>query len=67
MSNLIRNNQSIHKIPGWMISIKTKNLKVYTELIYTKESREDTILKVIEDFHQSHPFQKIIKVSSIQL
>ena len=55
------------KISGWMVSIETENQNVYTDVIYTKVSREDTILKVIDDFYMSQPLQKVVRVSSKQL
>ena len=64
MSN---SNKLIHKISGWIVSIETESLDVYTEVIYTKVSREDTILKVIDDFYMSQPLQKVVRVSSKQL
>lgn len=65
MSNI--NNKLRDKISGWMVSIETENQNVYTDLIYTKVSREDTILKVIDDFYMSQPLQKVVRVSSKQL
>lgn len=67
MSNIINNNKLRDKISGWMVSIETENQNVYTDLIYTKVSREDTILKVIDDFYMSQPLQKVVRVSSKQL
>jgi len=64
MSN---NNKLRDKISGWMVSIETENQNVYTDVIYTKVSREDTILKVIDDFYMSQPLQKVVRVSSKQL
>ena len=66
MSN-ISNNKLRDKISGWMVSIETENQNVYTDVIYTKVSREDTILKVIDDFYMSQPLQKVVRVSSKQL
>ncbi len=66
MSN-INNNKLRDKISGWMVSIETENQNVYTDVIYTKVSREDTILKVIDDFYMSQPLQKVVRVSSKQL
>lgn len=66
MSN-INNNKLRDKISGWMVSIETENQNVYTDVIYTKVSREDTILKVINDFYMSQPLQKVVRVSSKQL
>ena len=65
MSNI--NNKLRDKISGWMVSIETENQNVYTDVIYTKVSREDTILKVIDDFYMSQPLQKVVRVSSKQL
>lgn len=65
MSNI--NNKLRDKISGWMVSIETENQNVYTDLIYTKVSREDTILKVIDDFYMSQPLQKVVRLSSKQL
>ena len=67
MSNSIKNNKLRDKISGWMVSIETENQNVYTDVIYTKVSREDTILKVIDDFYMSQPLQKVVRVSSKQL
>jgi len=67
MSNIINNNKLRDKISGWMVSIETENQNVYTDVIYTKVSREDTILKVIDDFYMSQPLQKVVRVSSKQL
>lgn len=67
MSNIINNNKLRDKISGWMVSIETENQNVYTYVIYTKVSREDTILKVIDDFYMSQPLQKVVRVSSKQL
>ena len=66
MSNII-NNKLRDKISGWIVSIETENQNVYTDVIYTKASREDTILKVIDDFYMSQPLQKVVRVSSKQL
>jgi len=66
MSNII-NNKLRDKISGWIVSIETENQNVYTDVIYTKVSREDTILKVIDDFYMSQPLQKVVRVSSKQL
>lgn len=66
MSN-INNNKLRDKISGWMVSIETENQNVYTDVIYTKVSREDTILKVIDDFYMSQPLQKVVRVFSKQL
>ena len=66
MSN-INNNKLRDKVSGWMVSIETENQDVYTDVIYTKVSREDTILKVIDDFYMSQPLQKVVRVSSKQL
>jgi len=66
MSNIINNNKLRDKISGWMVSIETENQNVY-DVIYTKVSREDTILKVIDDFYMSQPLQKVVRVSSKQL
>ena len=55
------------KVSGWIVSIETENQNVYTDVIYTKASREDTILKVIDDFYMSQPLQKVVRVSSKQL
>ena len=66
MSN-INNNKLRDKISGWMVSIETENQNVYTDVIYTKVSREDTILKVIDNFYMSQPLQKVVRVSSKQL
>jgi len=55
------------KVSGWIVSIETENQDVYTDVIYTKVSREDTILKVIDDFYMSQPLQKVVRVSSKQL
>ena len=60
MSN-INNNKLRDKISGWMVSIETENQNVYTDVIYTKVSREDTILKVIDDFYMSPPLQKVVR------
>ena len=59
MSNIINNNKLRDKISGWIVSIETENQNVYTDVIYTKVSREDTILKVIDDFYMSQPLQKV--------
>ena len=67
MSNIINNNKLRDKISGWMVSIETENQNVYTDVIYTKVYREDTILKVIDDFYMSQPLQKVVRVSSKQL
>lgn len=67
MINIINNNKLRDKISGWMVSIETENQDVYTDVIYTKVSREDTILKVIDDFYMSQPLQKVVRVSSKQL
>ena len=67
MSNIINNNKLRDKISGWMVSIETENQNVYTDVIYTKVSREDTILKVIDDFYMSQTLQKVVRVSSKQL
>ena len=67
MSNIINNNKLRDKISGWMVSIETENQNVYTDVIYTKVSREDTILKVIDNFYMSQPLQKVVRVSSKQL
>jgi len=67
MSNIINNNKLRDKISGWIVSIETENQNVYTDVIYTKVSREDTILKVIDDFYMSQPLQKVVRVSSKQL
>ena len=53
MSNIINNNKLRDKISGWIVSIETENQNVYTDVIYTKVSREDTILKVIDDLVKS--------------
>lgn len=66
MSN-INNNKLRDKVSGWIVSIETENQNVYTDVIYTKVSREDTILKVIDDFYMSQPLQKVVRVSSKQL
>ena len=67
MSNSINNIKLRDKVSGWMVSIETENQNVYTDVIYTKVSREDTILKVIDDFYMSQPLQKVVRVSSKQL
>lgn len=67
MSNSIKNIKLRDKISGWIVSIETENQDVYTDVIYTKVSREDTILKVICDFQMFQPLQKVIRVSSKQL
>ena len=67
MSDSIKNNKLRDKISGWIVSIETENQNVYTDVIYTKVSREDTILKVIDDFYMSQPLQKVVRVSSKQL
>jgi len=67
MSNIINNNKLRDKVSGWIVSIETENQNVYTDVIYTKASREDTILKVIDDFYMSQPLQKVVRVSSKQL
>jgi len=67
MSNIINNNKLRDKISGWIVSIETENQNVYTDVIYTKVSREDIILKVIDDFYMSQPLQKVVRVSSKQL
>lgn len=67
MSNIINNNKLRDKISGWIVSIETENQNVYTDVIYTKVSREDTILKVIDDFYMSQTLQKVVRVSSKQL
>lgn len=40
MSNIINNNKLRDKISGWIVSIETENQNVYTDVIYTKVSRE---------------------------
>lgn len=67
MSNSINNIKLRDKVSGWMVSIETENQNIYTDVIYTKVSREDTILKVIDDFYMSQPLQKVVRVSSKQL
>lgn len=67
MSNSIKNIKLRDKVSGWIVSIETENQNVYTDVIYTKVSREDTILKVIDDFYMSQPLQKVVRVSSKQL
>jgi len=67
MSNIKNNNKLRDKVSGWIVSIETENQDVYTDVIYTKVSREDTILKVIDDFYMSQPLQKVVRVSSKQL
>jgi hypothetical protein len=67
MSNSIKNIKLRDKVSGWIVSIETENQNVYTDVIYTKASREDTILKVIDDFYMSQPLQKVVRVSSKQL
>lgn len=67
MSNSIKNIKLRDKVSGWIVSIETENQDVYTDVIYTKVSREDTILKVIDDFYISQPLQKVVRVSSKQL
>ena len=67
MSNSIKNIKLRDKISGWIVSIETENQDVYTDVIYTKVSREDIILKVIDDFYMSQPLQKVVRVSSKQL
>lgn len=67
MSNIINNNKLRDKVSGWIVSIETENQNVYTDVIYTKASREGTILKVIDDFYMSQPLQKVVRVSSKQL
>jgi len=67
MSNIINNNKLRDKVSGWIVSIEIENQNVYTDVIYTKASREDTILKVIDDFYMSQPLQKVVRVSSKQL
>jgi hypothetical protein len=67
MSNSIKNIKLRDKVSGWIVSIETENQDVYTDVIYTKVSREDTILKVIDDFYMSQPLQKVVRVSSKQL
>ena len=67
MSDSIKNNKLRDKISGWIVSIETENQNVYTDVIYTKVSREDTILKVIDNFYMSQPLQKVVRVSSKQL
>jgi len=67
MSNSIKNIKLRDKVSGWIVSIETKNQNIYTDVIYTKVSREDTILKVIDDFYMSQPLQKVVRVSSKQL
>ena len=67
MSKSIKNIKLRDKVSGWIVSIETENQNVYTDVIYTKASREDTILKVIDDFYMSQPLQKVVRVSSKQL
>ena len=67
MSKSIKNIKLRDKVSGWIVSIETENQDVYTDVIYTKVSREDTILKVIDDFYMSQPLQKVVRVSSKQL
>lgn len=67
MSNSIKKIKLRDKVSGWIVSIETENQDVYTDVIYTKVSREDTILKVIDDFYMSQPLQKVVRVSSKQL
>ncbi|MDB4643952.1 hypothetical protein OAR08_00855 [Flavobacteriaceae bacterium] len=67
MSNSIKNIKLRDKVSGWIVSIETENQDVYTDVIYTKVSREDTILKVIDNFYMSQPLQKVVRVSSKQL
>jgi len=67
MSKSIKNIKLRDKVSGWIVSIETENQNVYTDVIYTKVSREDTILKVIDDFYMSQPLQKVVRVSSKQL
>ena len=67
MSNSIKNIKLRDKISGCIVSIETENQDVYTDVIYTKVSREDIILKVIDDFYMSQPLQKVVRVSSKQL
>lgn len=67
MSNIKNNNKLRDKVSGWIVSIETENQDAYTDVIYTKVSREDTILKVIDDFYMSQPLQKVVRVSSKQL
>ena len=67
MSNSIKNIKLRDKVSGWIVSIETENQNVYTDVIYTKASREGTILKVIDDFYMSQPLQKVVRVSSKQL
>ena len=67
MSKSIKNIKLRDKVSGWIVSIEIENQNVYTDVIYTKASREGTILKVIDDFYMSQPFQKVVRVSSKQL
>jgi hypothetical protein len=67
MSNSIKNNKLRDKISGWIVSIETENQDIYTDVIYTEVSREDTILKVIDDFQMFQPLLKVVRVSSKQL
>ena len=67
MSKSIKNIKLRDKVSGWIVSIETENQNVYTDVIYTKASREGTILKVIDDFYMSQPLQKVVRVSSKQL
>ena len=67
MSNSIKNNKLRDKISGWIVSIETENQDIYTDIIYTEVSREDTILKVIDDFQMFQPLLKVVRVSSKQL
>ena len=67
MSKSIKNIKLRDKVSGWIVSIEIENQNVYTDVIYTKASREDTILKVIDDFYMSQPLQKVVRVSSKQL
>jgi hypothetical protein len=67
MSNSIKNNKLRDKISGWIVSIETENQDIYTDIIYTEVSREDTILKVIDNFQMFQPLLKVVRVSSKQL
>lgn len=67
MSNSIKNNKLRDKISGWIVSIETENQDIYTDVIYTEVSREDTILKVIDNFQMFQPLLKVVRVSSKQL
>ena len=67
MSNSIKNNKLRDKISGWIVSIETENQDIYTDVIYTEVSREDTILKVIDNFQMFQHLLKVVRVSSKQL